>query len=140
MYKEEYAYLEIKEEKFCDINLSDSFFDTLKNDYDKFQEWFDSHKDKKAYVKRIDNKIVGFLYLKIGEQEKIKLINSTLSSKNRIKIGTFKLSEQVEGSKIGEGFLKIVLDKMFMNRKNIQEVYTTIFSKQQKLIELLMTL
>jgi hypothetical protein len=59
-----------------------------------------------------------------------------LPPKNRLKIGTFKVT--ANGFKLGERFLKIIFDNAF--RKKVSEIYVTIFNKrseQERLISLL---
>lgn len=33
----------IKRQTFTEVNLSDAFFNTLKNDYPDFEKWFKNH-------------------------------------------------------------------------------------------------
>ena len=50
---------------FSEIDLQDSFFQTLKNDYPEFEIWFRKDGTRKAYVQYESNRIIGFLYLKM---------------------------------------------------------------------------
>ncbi len=62
----DYKVLSVKKAYFGNINLSDSFFDSFRNDYPGFEEWFHRKSDEVAYVCQSDNgKILAFLYLKI---------------------------------------------------------------------------
>ncbi|EJB9493516.1 hypothetical protein MXH55_004151, partial [Salmonella enterica] len=56
--------------EFGKVDLSDVFFDSLKNDYPAFENWFLKKRNEKAYVSYDDyGKIDGFLYLKIENEE-----------------------------------------------------------------------
>jgi hypothetical protein len=94
---------------FCNIDLKDNFFDTLKQDYPEFELWYcKKMKEKeKAFVKYLDGNIAAFLYLK-EENEKLETI---LPKKKRLKIGTLKLSESIKGTKVGEGLIANALWK-----------------------------
>lgn len=60
----------IEWKNFKDINLNDSFFDSLKQDYQGFETWFykKASEDAKAFVIET-TEILGFLYLKIENGE-----------------------------------------------------------------------
>lgn len=122
--------------RFDEIDLYDSFFDSLKNDYSEFSEWF-SRKAKagaEALVGMDANGITAFLYLK-QEDEEIVLMDRVIPSEPRLKIGTFKLSERMKGNRQGEGTLGIAL--WHWQSLNLNEVYVTVFSKHDILIMLL---
>ena len=38
----------MKQNKFCDIDLSDPFFDSLKQDYPEFSEWYTKKGQKRS--------------------------------------------------------------------------------------------
>ncbi|OAT71309.1 GNAT family N-acetyltransferase [Parageobacillus thermoglucosidasius] len=117
---------------FKNINLSDPFFDSLKEDYKEFEEWFRKKADDKAYYYEDENGIQAFLYLKI-EDEALTDITPPLPKNKRIKIGTLKINPH--GTRLGERFIKKALDYAVVN--DIKEVYVTIFEKHKPLIELL---
>lgn len=124
----------IERKKFSEINLKDSFFDTLKEDYPGFDMWFDkkSKEDESAFI--LDNsRIEGFLYLKEENDEDTSIIPN-LKKKRRLKVGTFKI--KAHGTKLGERFIKIIIDEIFKN--NYKEAYVTIFEKHDSLIKLLL--
>ncbi|KOA18321.1 hypothetical protein CLHOM_32180 [Clostridium homopropionicum DSM 5847] len=124
----------IELKKFSDINLGDDFFDTLKADYPGFDLWFSkkSKQEESAYILD-DDGIQGFLYLK-EENEEDTSITPSLAKKRRLKVGTFKID--AHGTKLGERFIKIIIDEMFKN--NYEESYVTIFKKHDTLISLLL--
>ncbi|EJV8346273.1 hypothetical protein N7X89_004883 [Escherichia coli] len=119
--------------EFGKVDLSDVFFDSLKNDYPTFESWFLKKRNEKAYVSYDDyGKIDGFLYLKI-ENEELNDMTPSFPMKKRLKCGTFKIDAR--GTKMGERFVRKIFD--FAMPHDIQEVYVTIFDKHQGLIRLL---
>ena len=134
----EYKTLSVKKEYFGNIDLSDDFFDSFRNDYYEFDRWFNSKADEVAYICRADNgKIVAFLYVKVeGEHENYSDIEPIFSNKKRLKIGTFKVISN--GFKLGERFLKIIFENAL--RYKVDEIYVTLFDhteEQERLIGLL---
>lgn len=133
----DYRILAVKKEFFGNIDLSDEFFDTLKEDYPGFEKWFNKKADETAYVCRSDSKVTAFLYLKVeNEREDYSDIEPRFPRKYRLKLGTFKVA--LNGYKLGERFLKIVFDNAL--RYKVDELYLTVFNKrldQQRLINLL---
>lgn len=122
----DYRVLSVRKEYFGNIDLSDDFFDSFKQDYSEFEQWFNKKSDHFAYVCRSEkNSILAFLYLKIeDENEYYPDIQPHLSPKRRLKIGTFKVS--LNGYKLGERFLKIIFDNAALFKTN--EIYLTIFN------------
>ena len=78
----------ITHKTFNEINLEDSFFDSLREDYLGFDEWFKRKKDQDAFVQYQDGKIEGFLYLKI-EENLVDDIMPPIYANKILKIGTF---------------------------------------------------
>lgn len=120
---------------FKDINLSDPFFDSLKEDYDGFIEWFKrkSEKDEVAFVQYNTKKeLQAFLFLKIEEGVLDDVFPNRPDAK-RLKVGTFKID--AHNTKLGERFIKKIMDIAIV--KNVQEIYVTIFSKHVGLVRLL---
>lgn len=123
-------YLELK--KFKEIDLNDQFFDSLKNDYKEFEEWFKKKSSNNAYVLLEDGNLHGFLYLKV-ENGPITDIEPVILKEKVLKIGTFKINPH--GTKLGERFIKKALDFAIVN--NVELCYLTIFERHETLIELL---
>jgi predicted nucleic acid-binding protein len=132
-----YKVLAVKQEYFGKINLKDQFFDSLREDYHGFDNWFNKKSEEKAYVTYNNDKLLSFLYLKTeGTDENYFDIFPVFKPKKRLKIGTFKIVSN--GLRLGERFMKIIFDNALIN--NIDEIYVTIFDKredQQRLIDLL---
>lgn len=128
--------MDIQIEKFKDIDVNESFFDSLRASYRSFNVWFKkkSDADESAFVYRNPENglILDFLYLK-EEIEALSEMEPQLPAKKRLKIGTFKVTSR--NTRSGEYFLKRALDEAIV--RNVDEVYVTIFPKNNlmKLIE-----
>lgn len=125
-----------KWQKFSDIDLNDDFFTSLKADYPEFPDWFRKKqiKGKSALVYSDTQGIAAFLYLK-KEEEPIDLISGALPKKQRLKIGTFKLSNRIKSQRLGEGALGVAL--WYWQEIKCDEIYVTVFDKHIELIRLL---
>ena len=134
-----YKVLNVQKLKFGKIDLNDTFFDNLKEDYVGFDKWFIKKYDEEAYITINSNNgmLLSFLYLKVeDENENYSNINPQFSPKRRLKIGTFKVISN--GFRIGERFVKIIFDNALKN--HVQEIYVTVYDKrpeQRRLIDLL---
>jgi len=125
--------MSIEEKFFREIDLTDSFFNSLRADYDGFDKWFASKASNKAYVSHNDlGEMDGFLYLKI-EDDPITDTIPAFNAKPRVKLGTFKIN--AHGTRLGERFIRLVF-KYAMNN-GLKEIYVTIFDKHVGLINLL---
>lgn len=125
----------MKYKQFKDINLSDPFFGSLKEDYKEFESWFKRKSDEFAYVTYDDdNTIHGFLYIK-EENGPITDITPALNVGRCLKVGTFKI--EAHGTKLGERFIKKIFD--YAVDREIRDIYVTIFEKHDSLINLLKT-
>ena len=125
----EYKYLH-------ELDINDSFFDSLKQDYDGFEEWFITKQEKEAqaYVTEDGKNITSFLMMKIeDEDEDYSDFFKPFKPGRRLKISTLKVVDT--GKRIGESFIKIIVEEA-INQK-VDEVYVTVFDKQEYLIEML---
>lgn len=133
----DYKIQTVKKEFFGNIDVRDPFFDTFRGDYIGFEEWFAKKSDETAYTCYDNGSLCAFLYLKIeNEQEYYGDISPIFPQKKRLKVGTLKVT--LNGYKIGERFIKIIVDNAL--RFNVDEIYVTIFEKtleQKRLIRLL---
>jgi hypothetical protein len=126
---------DIKYLLFSEIDLADSFFDTLKADYKGFEDWFarKASVGAAAYVQYDAGKIQAFLYMKDESGEIMDDITPPRLACKRLKVGTFKI--EAHSTKLGERFVKKILDKAVV--ENYDEVYVTIYPKHVGLITLL---
>jgi predicted nucleic acid-binding protein len=133
----DYKVLSVRKSLFGNIDLSDEFFTSFKEDYPGYEKWFNKKAEETVYVCLSDGKPIAFLYLKVeGKSEDYTDLTLPLPPKKRLKIGSFKVT--LNGFRLGERFLKIVFDNAL--RLKVDEVYVTIFNKrieQQRLINLL---
>lgn len=117
--------------RFKDIDLNDSFFDTLKEDYMEFSDWFHKKSENKALIHFNEQHILdGFLYLKI-EDEELDIDPPQVKLK-RLKVGTMKID--AHGTRLGERFVKKIFD--FALHEKVKEIYVTVFEKHTSLIAL----
>jgi rRNA-processing protein FCF1 len=111
----------LKNDFVYNLNINDPFFDSLKEEYRDFENWFAkiSKSGRKCYVHYKDNKIGALLIYKI--EDEILDSNPILQKKRRLKLSTFKVSNV--GNKIGELFIKLAVNYARIN--NLKELYLT---------------
>lgn len=131
----QYSILAVKQVDFGQVDLADPFFDSFKEDYSEFENWFNRKVENQCYICNNDTELSAFLYIKVEEKgkENYSDINPLFQPKKRLKIGTLKVTGN--GYKIGERFLKIVFDNAFQYK--VDEIYVTIFEKRQEQIQLI---
>lgn len=125
----------IKKVRFKDIDVNQSFFDSYRDEYVGFDDWFKRKSDEYVYVSTGKNsELTSFLYLKYeGFDDDCGDISPRFKKARRLKIGSFKV--MLNGVKIGEAFLKIVFEKAL--EKKVDEIYVTVFdtySNRRRLI------
>ncbi len=127
--------------RLSEIDINDPFFDSLKLDYPGtsastgFIQWFDkkSREGKEALVFEDNQGIGAFVHLKPDELDTIQLSNGTfLPEAHRFKISTIKIDERYRNQRIGEGALGLTLWQW--RDSGIDEIYVTVFEKQNLLI------
>lgn len=124
----DYKVLSVRKKLFGNLNIQDPFFDTFRNDYPEFNDWFNGKSESSAFVSLNDEKIVAFLYIKIEEYENYNDITPVFEVKKRLKIGTFRVIST--GHKLGERFLRILFVEALKN--NVDEIYVTIFDRTEE--------
>lgn len=132
-----YKVLAVKKVDFAEVDINDKFFDTFREDYAEFNEWFNSKAEEPCYVCYSEGNLTAFLFVKIeGKEEAYSNIQPVFDKKKRLKIGTLKVTGN--GYKIGERFLKTIFDNAIQYK--VEEIYVTLFAKrpeQEQLIEML---
>lgn len=129
----DYQVLAIKKTQFGEHNLSNPFFDSFREDYAGFDNWFKKKTNETAYTFSDELGLSAFLYLKDeGKTHDYSNINPIFKPAKRLKIGTFKVVQS--GFRIGERFLKIIFDNAI--KRNCDEIYVTIFEKRSELLKL----
>jgi rRNA-processing protein FCF1 len=119
----------ILKEKVHNLNIDDKIFDSLKEEYPKFEEWFEKIKlqGRDCLVYRNYDDSLGALLIYKDENEVIGLKDKILPAKERMKIATLKVSSN--GYKIGEFFLAWATKYAIKN--NFEEIYLTHYSKPE---------
>lgn len=122
--------IKIEERYLYELDINDTFFDSLKSDYKNFNEWFKIYNKRKVYVTFSNNKITSFLMLKVEDKNEIYEFNKEFIPKKRLKICTMKIIEK--GLGIKDEFIKIIFDKA--KELEVKEIYFTVFPKYTHLI------
>ncbi len=118
--------------KFSEIDLDDVFFNSLKDDYQEFSDWFGRKADAEAMVTYdVTGDLQGFLYLKIEDGPVTDIVPS-INYKKILKVGTFKID--AHNTKLGERFVKKIFDYAIVNE--VESVYVTVFPQHTGLIKL----
>ncbi len=108
------------------LNLSDPFFDPLKEQYPEFTEWFKkiSQEGRRSFAYFEEDGSLGALMISKVEQEPIAS-EPPLPSKKRMKIALLKVDHA--GYKIGELFVKLAVHSAIAT--DCEELYLTHFVK-----------
>ena len=122
--------MDLQVQRFSDINLNDSFFDSLRASYPEFNEWYNKKAaaGATAYCYYVDNELKDFLYLKI-EEEELSDLTPALPAKKRLKVGTFKVDNEDRHTTRGERFMKKIMDKAIA--EDVDEIYVTMFPTEE---------
>ena len=129
-----YKALSVRKEYIGNIDVSNIFFDSLRDSYSEFDTWFAKKSNEEAYICRSDkDMILGFLYLKTEDIDSdYHDIDPIFRPKRRLKIGTFKIDST--GFRLGERFIKIIFDNAI--KRKVEEIYVTLFEDRQELLAL----
>ena len=120
---------------FAQIDVKDHFFDTLRRDYQGFEDWFErkAQEGANAFVMHgEDGTLQAFLFLKV-EEGVVDDVEPPMQPKRRLKVGTLKIN--AHGTKLGERFIKKITDAAVL--KSCREIYVTVFPKHTPLVALL---
>lgn len=124
-----HSILDIEKVFFGDLNIDDSFFDSLKNDYPEFIDWYNRKSQEEVYSYKEDNKLLGLLFLKHeDETESYSDIVPMMTKNKKLKISTFKVA--VSGRKVGERFMKIIFDQAIHSK--VDEIYVTVYNNSKQ--------
>lgn len=119
--------------KFRDLDVSDPFFDSLKEDYPGFEDWFKRKADNNANVLLDeDGKVHAFLYLKPELDEAVDDVKPSLPRRKYLKVGTLKV--EPHGTRLGERLIKRAFDAAM--KIGAEAIYVTIFPKHKALSSL----
>lgn len=117
----------IKKVLLGDLDINDVFFNSFKEDYPEYEEWFFRKKNDTVSVIMENNKIKALLKLKIeNETEDYSNIIPDFKPKKRLKICSFKVSLSPQ-SGVGKTFLEMSLATARKNK--LEEIYVTLYNK-----------
>ncbi len=119
---------------FKDINLEDVFFDSLRNDYAGFNDWFKkkANAGEFAFTTQYETgALQAFLYLKV-ENGPVQDVTPAITGNKVLKIGTFKINPH--RTMLGQRFCKIIIDTALQHGCDL--IYVTIFPKIKSLLNL----
>ena len=120
--------------KFSQIDLNDTFFDSLKEDYPGFEDWFVRKSEESVYVQYSStNELQAFLYIKNNFENHPENVEPELGEAKWMKVGTFKIKGH--NTRLGERFVKIITDQAIYRAADC--IYLTIFPKHENLLSLL---
>lgn len=122
---------QLKLTKFANLSISDPFFDSLKEGYEEFPDWFASKRDEDVYIVHDGSELSGMVYLKL-EVGAVNDVVPSLPPKRWLKVGTLKIIGR--GTKLGERVLKKIFDTALS--VDADGIYVTVFELHATLIEL----
>jgi rRNA-processing protein FCF1 len=127
LHKSTFSHVMLKEEYVYNVDVNDPLFDSLKEEYPEFDDWFTkiSRKGRKCWVYEEGRKIKAILIYK--EEDESVDATPPLPKRRRFKIATLKVD--LTGYKIGELLLKLAFK--YCIDHNIDETYLTHFTKEE---------
>ena len=128
LHKSTFSHVMLKEDYVYNINVADSIFNSLRDEYPEFDDWFRriSREGRKCWVYSEKGGIKAILIYK-EEEELVDVTSFFLPKRRRFKIATLKVD--LIGLKIGELLLKLAFK--YCIDHNIDEIYLTHFAKEE---------
>lgn len=104
-------------------NLGDHFFDSLRDSYDKFDEWFraKAREGRKAWLTRESDGQLGAICIFVHQSHEQITEDGRILRGDALKLSTFKVGPAVRGRKIGELFLKAAF--RYATAHGLQEIF-----------------
>lgn len=127
-----YTYTGVRERYLYEIDKSQTFFDTLRQSYDGFDNWYQTSAEKKRKCWCIEDnngKVAAICIYKFEENEKLTDEGDPIQGKI-LKLCTFKVDVSARGKKLGERLLYIAFD--FCVKKGVDWVYLHTYGEEQK--------
>jgi hypothetical protein len=118
----------VEKDRCYNISLSDEIFDSIRSDYNGFDNWFRGkcqHGGRFCYIIRDGKELNGIAIIK-NENENAEISRYNLDKKV-LKICTFKTSKRVSGNKFGELLLRTIFNYSYANE--FEWIYVTAFGK-----------
>jgi GNAT superfamily N-acetyltransferase len=117
------------------IPMTDSIFDSLRDGYEGFDDWWREkcvRQRRKCWVVTDEGMLAGIV---VRKEENASDSDATLPGSKILKVCTFKVRPERRGIKLGELLLKQIL--WFAQKNQFEVVYLTTYPAQTTLIELL---
>ncbi len=127
------SFPDVNDEYLYNIKVDDPIFNSLREDYPEFNDWFKKkcREQRKSYViYSSDSRIAAICIYSMNETPEIRDI--TLPS---MKLCTFKVAHEFEGKKYGELLLKLSLLKAI--EENMATIWITCKEKHYVLLDFL---
>lgn len=107
------------------IDLQSSFFDSLREDYSGFDDWFkrSSREGRKAWVYNKEAGNIGAIVIYKEEHAPVVTNDNRALPGKVLKLCTFKVGEEIRGRKIGELFLKAAFQ--YATNNKMERIYIT---------------
>lgn len=125
----------IKEMLAHEVSLKDEIFDSLREGYPGFDDWWRNkcvNEHRPCWVATINNELAAIV---VRKEEKAAEATTKYSGTKILKICTFKVKPKYRGQKLGEQLLKQIL--WFAQKNSFDLVYLTTFPNQTSLISVL---
>ncbi len=136
LYSKQIIYLpNIEEVPLYRININEMFFDSLRVDYPEFNSWFKRvcAEGRHAWIFRCDKGEIGAICIYKEEKNCIVTDDNLFLSGKVLKLCTFKVSERLQGLKIGELLLKAAF--RYATNNDCDHIYITMNSEKQPFLE-----
>lgn len=128
----EHTYTGVQERYLYELDKSQSFFDSLRQSYDGFDNWYQKSAEgkRKCWSIEDNNKNVVAISIYKREQDAQLTDNGEKVKGSILKLCTFKVDSSARGKKLGERLLFIAFDYCVKN--DIDWVYLHTFGEEQK--------
>ena len=127
-----FDYTGVKERYLYEINKTQKFFDSLRDSYDGFDDWFQQCAEQKRKCWCIEdtaNNIVAICIYKIEKDEQLT-DEGDITKGNILKLCTFKVDTKARGKKLGERLMYIAFDYCVKN--HLDWVYLHTYGAEQQ--------
>ena len=127
-----YTYTGVKECNMYEIDKSQVFFDSLRQAYDGFDDWYtrSAENQRKCWCIEDDKKNVVAICIYKHEKDTTLVDNGNVVKGKILKLCTFKVDPSTRGKKLGERLLYIAFDYCVNN--DIDWVYLHTYGNEQR--------
>lgn len=127
-----YTYTGVKESYMYEIDKSQSFFDSLRQAYDGFDDWYQrsAANQRKCWCIEDDKKNVVAICIYKHEENTTLVDDGDVVKGKILKLCTFKVDPSARGKKLGERLLYIAFDYCVNN--DIDWVYLHTYGNEQR--------